>query len=631
MDRPTWRDRVRYAFDTWMSRGTPALIVGLFIASVIIVVAISLAVWLVGAARDQSLGLADLLWYGLLRTLDPGTMGGDQGSPAFLAGMLAVTLGGIFVISALIGILNTGLQDRLAELRKGRSLVIEDDHIVVLGWSNQIFTVLRQLVEAEGGRKGRPIVILADRDKVAMEDAIRERVGATGRTRIVCRSGSPLDAGDLRIVSVRSARSVIVLGPEVGDADANVMKTLLAIARHPSRRPGGYHVVAEVRERANVAVAEMVGRDAVELILSEDVTSRLIAQTCRQPGLSTIYAELLEFAGEEIYFVPAPGGTVDTYGRALFAYANATPIGIAPRGGGVVLNPTSGHRLAADDRLIVIAADDVGVELAGTEPPAIDATLIRSASGLPAAPERTLMLGWNRRATTVIRQLDHYAPPGSDVLVVASAENAGRAVAELAGQLRAQQVRFTAGDSSSRQVLEGLSLATFDHVVVLCDSDVLDVEGADARALVTLLHVRGLLERIDRRITVVSEMLDVRDRALAEVARADDFIVSEHLISLLVVQAARDRLANAVFRSLLDPEGSEIYLRPVGDYVAVGVPVPFATIVEAARRRGETAIGYRSAAEADDPAALYGVRLNPSRSTPIVLAGSDRIVVIAES
>ena len=33
----------------------------------------------------------------LMRTLDSGTMGGDQGRAVFLSGMLAVTLGGIFL------------------------------------------------------------------------------------------------------------------------------------------------------------------------------------------------------------------------------------------------------------------------------------------------------------------------------------------------------------------------------------------------------------------------------------------------------------------------------------------------------------------------------------------------------
>ena len=91
-------------------------------------------------------------------------------------------------------------------------------------------------------------------------------------------------------------------------------------------------------------------------------------------------------------------------------------------------------------------------------------------------------------------------------------------------------------------------------------------------------------------------MLDLRDRALAEVARADDFIVSDRLISLMIarcrIEAPQRRL-----QDLLDPEGSEIYLKPAGDYVALGEAVPFAAVIEAARR-GEIAFGYRIAATA---------------------------------
>ena len=126
-------------------------------------------------------------------------MGGDQGTAGFLLAMFGVTLGGIFVISTLIGILNTGLEGKLAELRKGRSRVIERDHTVILGWSQQIHTVISEIVAANENQPRRSIVVLADRDKVEMEDEIRARVGTTGRTKIVCRSGSPMDVDDLRI------------------------------------------------------------------------------------------------------------------------------------------------------------------------------------------------------------------------------------------------------------------------------------------------------------------------------------------------------------------------------------------------------------------------------------------------
>ena len=64
----------------------------------------------------------------------------------------------------------------------------------------------------------------------------------------------------------------------------------------------------------------------------------------------------------------------------------------------------------------------------------------------------------------------------------------------------------------------------------------------------------------------------------------DDFIVSEHLVSLMMSQLSENADLFAVFTDLFDPEGSEIYLKPVGDYVVTGEPVNFYTVLEAARR-----------------------------------------------
>ena len=64
-------------------------------------------------------------------------------------------------------------------------------------------------------------------------------------------------------------------------------------------------------------------------------------------------------------------------------------------------------------------------------------------------------------------------------------------------------------------------------------------------------------------------------------------------MSLMLSQISENRELAAVFQDLFDPEGSEIYVRPASDYVALGQPLSFTTVVEAARRRGEVAIGYR--------------------------------------
>lgn len=175
MKQPTFKQRFQYWFDNYMSKGTPALLFGLFVLSAIIIFAAAALVKLTNTAPNGE-SLLQIAWMSLLRTLDSGTMGGDTGSPFFLFMMLIVTFGGVFVVSALIGILNNGLEDKLEELRKGRSVVLENDHTLILGFTPQIFTIISELVAANESRKsGAVIVVLADDDKVDMEDAIKDR------------------------------------------------------------------------------------------------------------------------------------------------------------------------------------------------------------------------------------------------------------------------------------------------------------------------------------------------------------------------------------------------------------------------------------------------------------------------
>jgi len=155
----------------------------------------------------------------------------------------------------------------------------------------------------------------------------------------------------------------------------------------------------------------------------------------------------------------------------------------------------------------------------------------------------------------------------------------------------------------------------------------MDVQRADARTLVTLLHLRDIASHTDERFTIVSEMLDVRNRELAMVTRADDFIVSEQLVSLYVTQVAEDKRLAAVFADLLDPEGSEIYLRPITRYVRTDDEVDFATLVDAARRRGEVAIGYRLLTGL--PGRDQGVVINPRKSARVAFQETDEAIVIA--
>lgn len=624
----TWRDRLRYAVDEFFARGTIALILGLFAVSALIIVVIALLVVASGADADRR-PFFELIWMGLLRTLDAGTMGGDRGTAGFLGAMFLVTLGGLFVISTLIGIINTGIQGRLAELRKGRSRVIESEHTVILGWNQQVFTILAELVGANANQRGRSVVVLADRDKMEMDDEIRSRIPDTRGTKIVCRSGSPVDLDEIDIAGIQRSRSIIVLAPEIEEPDIEVIKTILAITNDPNRRPEPYHVVAEIHDASNLEAARLAGKDEVELVVVGDVVSRIIAQTCRQAGLSIVYGELLDFDGDEIYFSQQPALEGSTFGDAQHAFEESTLIGLSTAEAGAHLNPLPSTVIRADDRLILIAADDDVIRLRDGDSPPIDDQSIIVCIPTPVAREKTLVLGWNHRVLQIARELDGYVARGSTITVVTDDPVAVGALETLKSELANQALQFVHKSSSNRIVLDDLDIAGYQHVLVISPIDRFDAQRADARTLVTLLHLRDIATSIGHPFSITSEMADVRNRSLAEVTRADDFIVSDRLISLLLTQVSENKELNAVFADLFDAEGSEVYLRPVADYVATGRPVTVATVIEAARRLEEVAIGYRIRSESNDATLAYGVHVNPRKSATVTFEREDKVIVLA--
>ncbi len=629
MDTPSLADRLRYRFDNFMSRGTVALIAGLGVVSVGIITVAAAVITVSGVSQEEGarIGFVEAGWESLMRTLDAGTMGGDTGW-GFRLVSLFVTVGGIFVISALIGVLNNGLEDRMNELRKGRSRVIEEGHTVILGWSQQVFSIIGELVQANANQRRPCIVILGEKDRTEMEAEIKSNVGTTGRTRIVCRTGSPISLGDLDIVSPHTARSIIVLSPEGDEPDTGAIKTILAITNNPGRKEEPYHIVAEITDPRNIEAARMVGKGEVELVLTGSLIARVIAQTCRQSGLSVVYTELLDFGGDEIYFKEEPALVGRTFGESLLCYEDSTVIGLATAKG-PRLNPPMDTRIAPGDRLIAVSEDDDTIRLGGPGEAAVSAGAIQLREATRATPERTLVLGWNRLAPAIIGELDHYVAAGSAVTVVADVPDLEVGEAPWRADIKNQAVTLRAGDTTDRRTLDGLAIETFKHVIVLA-YDHLAAQQADAHTLVTLLHLRDIADAHGHPFSIVSEMLDVRNRTLAEVTKADDFIVSDKLVSLMLAQISENKALNAVFGDLFDPEGSEVYLKLASNYVATGAPVNFYTVVDAARRKGEVALGYRIQSRAGDAAAAWGVVVNPDKSAPVTFAEWDRIIVLAE-
>jgi ion channel POLLUX/CASTOR len=638
MKNVRWQDKLRYSFDNSISKGTGAMIMWLGVITIIVLAIIALLARLVISPEDAvknnieggAGGFFYLMWMGLMRTLDTGTMGGDDGSKVFLVLMLLFTFAGVFIVSTLIGLLTSGVEAKIDELRKGRSLVIEEDHILILGWSSKIFTIIEQLSLANQSHAKPRIVILADKDKIEMDDEIAARCGDTGKVKIICRNGNPIDVGDIQITSPDEARTIIVMPPEDDDPDAQVVKVLLALLNNPKRTKAKYHIVAELKNRKNIDVVQMISNGEVETIESPGLIARIMVQTCRQSGLSIVYADLLDFGGCEIYFKSEPALTGKTFGESVFAYEESSVLGLRKATGKVLVLPGMDAPIEAGDQIIVLAEDDSTIRYTGNTGGIADNQAFRTSHKEEKAPEKTLILGWNQGGATISGELDKYVATNSKLTIVADLGDPEADIAHKCPDLKNLLVEVQKGDTTSRIILDAIDVPSYDHVILLSYNDELEVQRADARSLITLLHLRDIADKSDKRFSIVAEILDVRNRDLAKVTRADDFIVSDKLISLMMAQVAENKDLNAVFEDLFDPEGAEIYLKSAASYVTTGAPVSVKTLMASALTQGHLVLGYRIIRFADDADKNFGVVMNPKKSSVETFSPEDKIIIVAE-
>jgi len=622
-------ERLRYRFDNTLTRGAFGLIAWLGVACMALIGLIAVVIALFGIRGNdgETLGFVEGFWQSLVRVLDPGTMGGDEGW-AWRVAALTVTLGGVLVFAALIGVITTGLDARLKELSLGRGRITEAGHTLILGWSPKVPTILRELAVANENQARSCAVVLAPADKFEMDALVHERTGSTGRMRVVTRTGQPYEHSDLALVNPQYAKAIIVLRHEGDDTDANVVKTVLALL-YDFNVDSDISVVAEVADAGAAAALRAATEGRASVVEPGSIVARATAQSCLVPGLNLVLEELLDFAGCEIYFADVPELVGTTFGESLHAFAEATPIGIRRADGRVSVNPPMDTRFEARDQVVAVAEDDDTVRYTGvgTVPTAPRAV---SNGAADPGPTRVVMFGFSDFSPPFVQGLDEFVAPGSILTAVVDTTIAPDAVARLSVDLDNLKVVLREVTGTADPVREVLSEGSCEHVVIFCYRRGLSLAEADARALMTFLGARRALEEGGLDANLVAEVLDIRDIELVPAASADEFVVSERLSSLLMAQLAENADLAPVFDDLLDSAGSELYCKPVERYCDPAAAVTFAELVESARSRREVAIGYRLVRDRGDAARHFGVTLNPPRSPRVQMEPGDLVVVLAE-
>jgi len=607
----------------------------------------------------------EVLWVSLMRLLDPGTMGQDLGW-GFRVAMLAITSLGLILVSTFTGLMTNVIALRIETLRKGKTKVVENGHTVILGWAPQIFPIIQELIIANECENDGCIVVLASEDKLKMEEEIRKKINNTKNTRVICRTGYPADCDDLNLAGAASAASFIVLSSPFSDSgnihlkqgsdvdnvlswhfsnsDAYLLKTVLAIKKIWNEQvitcdtnvKSLPTIVAEIHSPENIVVAKNIGnydnKECLALVSYSEVLSRIIAQTCRTPGLSLVYSDLLNFEGQEIYQHKLPQLVGMKYFELLFAVDDATVIGIQ-QGNRLRINPPMDTVYRREDEIIVIAKDRKTVKVSNDRFP-IDENAIRYSELAIATPENTLILGWNRIVPRVIFELEQYVAPQSIIKVVSKCRiEEYEEWTKKKTQIKNQEVEFVNEDPARSESLNKIDFINlkFKRAIIFGDATNRSPEESDAHAIMTLLKLRKLVANLPREddyeMSIVTEIQDYRNKSLFEEAKIDDFIASNHIISMLLSQVSRNKNLNEIFSEQFSSKGTVIDFILATNYLNSSTPVTFATVIEACRKKNQTAFGFRKKNEANDRDKNFGIYINPPRNTLIHFAQWDRIIL----
>lgn len=647
---PSSKERFRYRFDNFMAKGGSSIFLSLFVIfmlSLAIVFGLRFVSHMItpeGDEREEGIvGQAYIAW---LQMTDPGNMAQDVKSNwLYKTSAIVGGTSGLIILSMLIGLITTALDQKLQALRKGHSQVVENEHTLILGWSDQrIVEILRELILANESENNPAVVILADKDKEEMDDFLGLTLKTKERlnTRVITRSGSPSSLLNLQLAALDHCRSVIVLATVGDDApeedknisDACVVKTVLAVANARSDDED-LEVVAELYDYSRQEIIQDSCPFQISSINASEVLAKIMVQTSRSVGLSVVYNEILSFDGCEMYFADNKKWAGVKFKDLVYHFPDGVPMGIRDASGVLSLNPDIETVMKADDEILIVADDDSTIEFKSKPVAQPSPQTIRD-SRLPQVVEHELFIGWNRKGPIMVREYADYLVEGSTIAIMIKDPNqeVKREIAQLSEEITNITIELVGLDPLNIDNLEKLQPYYRNNIILLSNIHIHDnAEEIDARTIMILMLLRQLIRKNESQHVpqLITEVMDSNNQSLISNAGVRDFIVSDKLVSMLLAQMSEEADIKNVYDDLFSEDGSEIYLKPLSLYLDnPNVELSFADCIHIAQLRNEVCIGIKKKAEETDETANFGVELIPLKDKKFQFTGEDCLVVLAE-
>ncbi len=674
-----WRDLARDVWFVLTRRERRYQFAFLFVAVLVLVVTASLLLFNLqpggvdfdgdGVSEVEERDFADILFWSFRQVQDPGNLVSSLRDPVLVVISLTLTVFGLFLISFLIGMGTSSVED-LMRLARNRPLELVSHNIIVgSGSADEVLVRELQEIYAKNLKRARLAVLVpaeqeADFLLSPRLKSVPYRTGTGGKV-----------AHLRRVAGSRAKRAVFLASAEHygRDADAHVVSGVLALREIN----GAALIYAELRDERNLTAARLAGGPHTHVLATSHFLGYLMAQTVAFPGILDAYNELLTSENQEIYTYLFSAAEREALRRRDARLDYDTLFGAAREARalllGVLLSPEDGAKEVALDRMDCLLdppsqpgrfdayrGSDGGIpaarlrgviglaarweELAGWA-----RRLVKSDPPLPAAlptaevpellcttrharPTRLTVLGFNECLPALLVELSHIFAALEVHVVAEKDSDVDSALHQLRGMIGRERephlsgqvlsldgCRFSFSSSAHRDLsdiwgdLEGPALEAEAFVFLGAN----DGGDPDAQLSLGVLRLADRHQRLggSRPLRIVAGMQDPKKGELLR--RRLEGVFGAEGDGLLTVLAGEQLKNRFVVQNMFVPGLQRVYEElsarsgtsfcRLAPATALAGPLPFGALQDAYRAQGVLVLGYEGAA---------GIRLNPPRTEP---------------
>ncbi|MEX2462774.1 MAG: hypothetical protein WD513_00685, partial [Balneolaceae bacterium] len=605
---------------------------------------------------EPASSFGESVWWAFLRLSDPGYLGDDEGTWRRMVSTLLTVAGYVVFMGSMVAIITSWLNRKIRTLEQGLTPVTANNHVVILGWTNRTVHIAAELFQSSKrvkkflkrhGARVLKLIILSDNvTPFRLQELKDNRLIGKRAKEIILRSGEAINREHLRRVDSMHASAIIIPSPAVTNTelitpDVETIKTLLSLnseAHTLKKNEKLPFVVAEIQDENKIKAAHRAYQGPLEVISSDTIISRLIAQNLHHIGLSAVFNELLSHShNNNLYVLEIPEAAGKSIGALRGLFPKAILLGIVREEAETfvpLLNPGNDLYLEKTDRIILLASKMDDVEIAADSVKHITESIPkRPLKERPKADNysgasKLLVLGWNHHIPALIKELGTYKNEKFHMTLASLRPLEARylAINHILSEVSNITCEHIIADYLSETSIRALNPENFDHILLVSSDKLSASEEADARTIVgyTLLDDVLKSEPATRSPHIVMELSDPGNEILIKHFQSET-IISPLILSNLLATVAMRRELFSVYRELFTVSGAEIIFRNLNEYDLEPGTVTSSDLENHIADYQDTFLGVY----AKNASGQIGLKLNIPRNHTITLTKESLLVVLS--